>query len=269
MSHPCLTVTPLTARIGAEIGGVDLRDLSEATVARIREALVAHQVIFFRDQSLDPASLKAFAAAFGELAIHSAVPGLPGHPELVAIHADADSTFIAGDDWHSDLTCDAAPPLGSILYLPITPPVGGDTLFSSMTAAYDALSPRMKAYLEGLTAIHDADHVYRPLFPDVDRKYPSSVHPVVRTHPESGCKGIFVNASYVTRIVELPAEESQAILAFLYRHCANPNFQVRFHWRPHSVAFWDNRSTQHMAVWDYFPHTRSGIRATIAGDMPV
>jgi taurine dioxygenase len=269
MSAACLTVTPLTARIGAEIGGVDLRDPGAAALARIREALVAHQVIFFRDQRLDPASLKAFARAFGDLAIHSAVQGLADHPELVAIHADADSKFIAGEDWHSDLTCDAQPPLGSILYLPIVPDVGGDTLFSSMTAAYEALSPRMKAYLEGLTAIHDADHVYRPLFPDLDRRYPCSVHPVIRTHPESGRKGIFVNPSYVTRIVELPADESQAILDFLYRHCANPNFQARFQWRAHSVAFWDNRCTQHMAVWDYFPQIRSGIRATIAGDTPV
>jgi taurine dioxygenase len=116
--------------------------------------------------------------------------------------------------------------------------------------------------------VHDADHVYRPLFPDVDRRYPSSIHPVVRTHPVSGRKGIFVNQSYTLNIVGLPAEESQAILQFLYRHCANPNFQCRFRWRPHSVAFWDNRCTQHMAVWDYFPQTRSGIRATVAGDKP-
>jgi taurine dioxygenase len=268
MAADTLTVTPLTARIGAEIGGVDLREPGDAALARIREALLEHQVVFFRDQRLEPESLKRFARSFGDLAIHSAVAGLDDHPELVAIHADAGSTFVAGEDWHSDLTCDAQPPLGSILYLHTVPPVGGDTLFASMTAAYEALSPRMKAYLEGLTAIHDADHVYRPLFPDLDRRYPRAIHPVIRTHPESGRRGVFVNASYVTRIVELPVEESQAVLQFLYRHCANPNFQVRFQWRAHSVAFWDNRSTQHMAVWDYFPHTRSGIRATVAGDTP-
>jgi taurine dioxygenase len=126
----------------------------------------------------------------------------------------------------------------------------------------------MKTYLEGLTAVHDADHVYRPLFPDIDRRYPCNVHPVIRTHPVSGRKGIFVNGSYVLRIVELPSGESDAVLRFLYQHCANPNFQVRFKWRPHSVAFWDNRCTQHMATWDYFPQTRSGWRATIAGDRP-
>jgi taurine dioxygenase len=148
------------------------------------------------------------------------------------------------------------------------PEFGGDTLFASMYAAYEALSPRMQAYLEGLTAIHDADHVYRPLFPDLDRKYPCSVHPVVRTHPVTGRKLLFVNSSYTTRIVEVPKDESDAILAFLYDHLKNPNFHVRFRWRPNSIAFWDNRCTQHLATWDYFPQTRSGFRVTVAGDKP-
>jgi taurine dioxygenase len=126
----------------------------------------------------------------------------------------------------------------------------------------------MKAYLEGLTAIHDADHVYRPLFPDLDRKYPCSTHPVVRTHPVTGRKLLFVNSSYVTRIAEVPQDESDAILRFLYEHMKNPNFQVRFRWTPHAIAFWDNRCTQHLATWDYFPQTRSGYRVTVAGDRP-
>ena len=173
MAVETLSVTPLTPFIGAEIAGVDLADPSDAQIAGIRQALIAHQVVFFRGQHrLDEQRLKALGCRFGELAIHSGVAGMPGHPELVAIHADANSTFIAGDDWHSDLTADAQPPLGSILYLHTVPPVGGDTLFSSMYAAYDALSPRMKTYLEGLAAVHDADHVYRPLFPDIERKYP-------------------------------------------------------------------------------------------------
>ena len=158
--------------------------------------------------------------------------------------------------------------MGSILYIKTCPPLGGDTLFASMYAAYEALSDRMKRYLEGLTAVHDADHVYRPLFPDVDRRYPCNVHPVIRTHPVSGRKGIFVNGSYVLRIAELPSEESDAVLRFLYQHCANPNFQVRFQWRAHSVAFWDNRCVQHRAMWDYWPHTRSGFRVTVCGDKP-
>jgi taurine dioxygenase len=265
-----ITVTPLTPRIGAEIGGVDLREtLTEGQVARLKQALADYMVLFFRDQPIDHESHKRFGRAFGELAFHSAVPGIEGHPEIVAIHADAESKYVAGEDWHSDLTCDAEPPLGSILYLHTVPETGGDTLFSSMYAAYDALSPRMKTYLEGLTAIHDADHVYRPLFPDVDRRYPCSVHPVIRTHPVTGRKLIFVNSSYVIRIPELPVDESAAVLAFLYDHVKNPNFHVRFRWTPHAIAFWDNRCTQHLAVWDYFPQTRSGFRVTIGGEKPV
>ncbi len=269
MAYEVLDVRPLTARIGAEIHGVDLTaPLGNQTVTELHDALAEHQVIFFRDQPLTHESHKAFGRLFGDLAIHSGVSGLPDHPEIVAIHADAQSKNVAGENWHSDLTCNAEPPLGSILYVHTLPEIGGDTLFSSMYAAYEALSPRMKAYLEGLQAVHDGDHVYRPLFPDIDRRYPCSTHPVVRTHPVTGRKGLFVNASYTTHIVGLDPLESQAILSFLYQHCANPNFQVRFRWRPHSVAFWDNRCTQHMAIWDYFPQTRSGFRVTVAGDKP-
>lgn len=269
MSRSGITVKPLTPRIGAEVGGVDLHEpLGEAQVAQLKQALCDHLVLFFRDQPIDYERHKRFGRTFGPLAIHSAVPGIEGHPEIVAIHADANSTYVAGEGWHSDLTCDAEPPLGSILYLHTVPKSGGDTLFASMYAAYDALSERMKSFLEGLTAIHDADHVYRPLFPDVDRKYPCSTHPVIRTHPVTGRKLIFVNSSYVTRIVELPKDESDATLAFLFAHVKNPNFQVRFRWTPHSIAFWDNRCTQHLATWDYFPHVRSGWRVTVSGDKP-
>jgi len=269
MSYEVLDVRPLTLRIGAEIHGVDLTaPLGNRVVSELHDALAEHQVIFFRDQHLDHDSHKAFGRVFGELAIHSGVSGLADHPEIVAIHADANSKNVAGENWHSDLTCNAEPPMGSILYIHTSPETGGDTLFASMYAAYDALSPRMKTYLEGMEAVHDGDHVYRPLFPDVDRRYPCSTHPIVRTHPVTGRKGLFVNSSYTTHIVGVDKLESDAILGFLYQHCANPNFQVRFRWRPHSVAFWDNRCTQHMAIWDYFPQTRSGFRVTIAGDTP-
>jgi taurine dioxygenase len=263
-------VKPLTIRVGAEIHGIDLAGpFSDQQVAELQRALAEFQVIFFRDQvNLTHEAHKAFGRLFGELAIHSGVPGIPGHKEIVAIHADETSKFVAGESWHSDLTADAEPPLGSILYLPIVPEVGGDTLFASMYEAYDALSDKMKAYLEGMKATHDADHVYRPLFPDVDRKYPCSDHPIVRTHPVTGKKALFVNASYTTKIVGVSKGESDAILHYLYDHCANPNFQVRFRWRPHSVAFWDNRCLQHLAVWDYFPQVRSGFRVTVAGDKP-
>ena len=174
MTSDSITVKPMTRRIGAEISGVDLERPSNRQVEEIHAALIAYQVIFFRDQTLSHDGLKTFGRHFGKLAIHSGVAGLPDHPEIVAIHADANSKFVAGESWHSDLTADAEPPLGSILYLPIVPDHGGDTLFASMYAAYDALSEKMKAYLDGMTAVHDADHVYRPLFPDADRKYPRS-----------------------------------------------------------------------------------------------
>jgi taurine dioxygenase len=264
-----VVVAPLTPRIGAEVSGLDLRQpLSARQVERLKQALADHLVLFFRDQPIDHEAHKRFGRYFGELALHSAVPGLDDHPEIVAIHADAGSKYVAGEDWHSDLTCDLEPPLGSILRLHTVPESGGDTLFASMYAAYEALSPRMQAYLEGLTAIHDADHVYRPLFPDVDRKYPCSVHPVIRTHPVTGRKLLFVNSSYVTRLREVPEAESAAVLGFLYDHIKNPNFQVRFRWTPDAIAFWDNRCTQHLATWDYFPQVRSGFRVTVAGDRP-
>ena len=269
MGYDTIEVRPVTRRIGAEIFGADLgKPLGNRQVEEIHDALIRHSVIFFRDQIMSHDAHKAFGRHFGPLAIHSGVPGLAGHPEIVAIHADGDSKFVAGESWHSDLTADAEPPLGSILYLPTVPEVGGDTLFASMYAAYDALSDRMKAYLEGLTAEHDADHVYRPLFPDIDRKYPRSVHPIVRTHPVSGRKLIFVNPSYTTQIVGVSKDESAAILGYLYKHCGDPDFQCRFRWRANSVAFWDNRCTWHQAIWDYFPDTRSGYRVTVAGDKP-
>ncbi len=266
-----ISVRPLTQRIGAEIEGVDLSvPLDARQIEAIRSALTTHQVIFFRDQAgLTNEAHKGFGRLFGELAIHSGVAGLQDHPEIVAIHADANSKYIAGEDWHSDLTADAEPPMGSILYLHTVPETGGDTLFASMTAAYQALSDKMKTYLDGLVAIHDADHVYRPLFPDLDRRYPCNDHPVVRRHPVTGDKALFVNSSYTTRIKGVSKAESDAILQYLYVHCTNPNFQVRFRWTPHAVAFWDNRCTQHLAVWDYFPQTRSGFRVTVAGDRPV
>lgn len=260
---------PCTQRIGAELLDIDLtQPLGETQVAELKDALARYMVLFFRDQQIDHDNHKAFGRLFGPLQLHSAVPGIEGHPEIVAIHADADSKYVAGEDWHSDLTCDTAPPLGSVLYLHTVPPQGGDTLFSNMYAAYDALSPRMQAYLEGLTAVHDANPVYHKLFHDYDKRYPVATHPVIRTHPVTGRKLLFVNSSYTTHIEGLPEKESEAVLSFLYNHVQNPNFQVRFRWQPHSIAFWDNRAVHHMATWDYFPQLRSGYRVTIAGDAP-
>ena len=274
MSHESISVTPLTPHIGAELAGVDLRQPSDRQIQEIRAALLAHQVIFFRDQAFDLESQKAFGRRFGELHVHPGVPGPAGHPEVMPVRTDAKSTYIAGESWHSDVSCDAEPPMGSILYLKIVPPVGGDTLFASMYAAYDALSERMKAHLEGLTATHDGEPYYRGRYKDkgVDDRgklYPRAVHPVVRTHPETGRKALYVNRMFTTHINDLSREEGEAILGFLIAHCAKPEFQVRFRWRENSVAFWDNRCVQHLALWDYYPQTRSGFRVTIKGDKPV
>ncbi len=269
MTYDVLDVKPMTRRIGAEIFGVDLgQPLSNRQFEEVHQALTQYQVIFFRDQEMTHDAHKDFGRKFGNLAIHSGVPGLAEHPEIVAIHADANSKFVAGENWHSDLTCDPEPPLGSILYMKVLPEFGGDTCFASMYAAYETLSDKMKAYLEGLSAEHDANPVYKAIFPDIDRKYNCSVHPIVRTHPVSGRKSLFVNPSYTSRIMGVPKAESAAILAYLYQHAQNPDFQVRFRWKKNSVAFWDNRCTWHQAIWDYFPDTRTGYRVTVAGDKP-
>jgi len=273
MSFP-FEVTPLTPHLGAEIGGIDLtRPLGNEQVDGLHRALATHQVLFFRDQPLDLEQHKRLGRHFGELHVHPNTPGPEGHPEILPIHADATSKRIAGEIWHSDVSCDAEPPLGSILHLHTVPPAGGDTLFASMAAAYDALSPRMKTYLEGLTATHSGERTYRRTnrllgIDDRGRIFPSASHPVVRTHPVSGRKTLFVNAGFTTHIDGLPEAESRAILDFLFEHGTQPLFQVRFRWRPHSVAFWDNRSVQHMALWDYFPNVRSGYRVTVKGDRP-
>jgi taurine dioxygenase len=269
VSYQVLDVRPMTRCIGAEISGVCLDEpLSNQEVSELHDALMAHQVIFFRDQPISHESHKRLGRYFGELAYHSGVSGLAEHPEIVAIHADANSTFIAGENWHSDLSEHAEPPMGSILHIHTLPPEGGDTLWSSMYAAYDALSPAMKAFLDPLTAIHDSNHIYRELFPDVDKTYPRNTHPLVRTHPVTKRKCLFVSQSKTIRINELDKPESKALLEFLSEHVKNPNFQVRFRWQKDSIAFWDNRCTQHFATWDYFPNVRSGHRVTIAGDKP-
>jgi len=275
MSYEIIQVTPTTPNIGAEIAGIDLsRPLGNRQVDELHDALAAHQVLFFRDQKLDYDSAKAFARHFGDLHIHPNTPGPDGHPEILPIHAHANSKRIAGERWHSDVSCDPEPPLGSILYLHTVPPVGGDTLFASQYAAYDALSPQLKTYLEGLTAFHDGGPSYRATnakigVPEAGRIYPSANHPVVRTHPVTGRKALYVNRGFTQGINGLPDDEARALLAFLIEHSVKPDFQVRFRWRANSVAFWDNRAVQHLAVWDYFPQVRSGFRVTIKGDRPV
>ncbi|MFZ4407150.1 MAG: TauD/TfdA dioxygenase family protein [Paracraurococcus sp.] len=271
--YETIRVDRLTPVIGAEIGGVDLGALSNRQMDEIHRALAEHLVIFFRDQHLSQQQHLDFGRQFGELHLHPAAPHEPGHPELMVIKADENSVRANGEGWHSDVSCDEYPPLGSILYIRECPPAGGDTLFASMYAAFDALSDRMKAYLDGMVAEHSGEHVYRGMFAKegvADKpRYPRAEHPVVRTHPVTGRKALYVNRGFTTRILGIPLDESDGILAWLYQHMENPLFQCRFRWQPNSVAFWDNRCAQHRAMWDYWPHRRYGNRVTVTGERPV
>ncbi len=272
--YETITVTKLTPVIGAEIGNVDLaQPLGNQTFEEIHRALAENVVIFFRDQILTPQQHLEFGRRFGPLHVHPAAPHAPGEPELMIIHADRDSPRANGEGWHSDVSCDPEPPMGSILYIREQPALGGDTLFANMYAAYDALSDRMKAYLDGLTAVHDGEHYYRGTFANfgvADKPvYPRAEHPIARTHPVTGRKALYVNRGFTTRIVGVPIEESDAVLRFLFDHAENALFQCRFRWRANSIAFWDNRCSQHRAMWDYWPNRRSGNRVTIRGERPV
>jgi taurine dioxygenase len=272
--YETIGVEKLTPIIGAEISGLDLsQPLGNRQRDEVHRALAENLVIFFRDQKLTPEQHLDFGRLFGRLHIHPAAPHAAGHPELMVIHADRNSPRANGEGWHSDVSCDAVPPMGSILHIRTCPPQGGDTLFASMYAAYEALSDRMRTYLDGLTALHDGEQVFRGLYANLgvaDRPtYPSAEHPVVRTHPVTGRRALYVNRGFTRHIDGLPRDESDAILNYLYAHMEHPLFQCRFRWQPESIAFWDNRCTQHRALWDYWPHTRSGHRVTIQGERPV
>ena len=272
-----LTVAPLTAAIGAEVSGVDLRgDLDDATVAAIRGALLQHLVLFFRDQPLEPDEQLRFALRFGGVSVPAFLTTATAVPEVMVLD-QVNPKGDGADRWHVDNTYMPCPPMGSVLRAVELPELGGDTLFASMYEAYDALSPTMRAFVDGLRAEHDitkmlANSVARGLV-DVDMDavraaWPTVTHPVVRVHPETGRKLLFVNGNWTTRIVGLTDAESDALLGYLLAHVQSPEFQCRFRWTPDAVAFWDNRVVQHFAVPDY--HSRRVMhRVTIEGDAPV
>ena len=273
MSYDTIEVRKVTPNIGAEIHGVNLaKALSNQQFDEIHRALLENLVIFFRDQAIDVDQQKDFGRRFGKLHIHPAAPkGLEQHPEILVIKADENSKRVAGEEWHSDVSCDPEPPMGSILHLTTVPPDGGgDTMFANMYLAYDTLSELVRKLLEGLTAIHDGEHVFRGRYgiKDAGKAFPRSEHPVIRTHPITGRKLLFVNRGFTTRIVQLKRHESTAILEMLYRHIETPELQCRFKWEKDSIAFWDNRCVQHHALWDYYPERRYGHRVTICGDKP-
>jgi taurine dioxygenase len=273
VTYQTIEVRKVTPVIGAEIHGVDLaQPLGNQQFKEIHDALMDNLVVFFRDQKITVEQHIAFGRRFGDPIVHPAASStISGHPEIRVVKSDETTVVATGEVWHSDLSCQPEPPMGSVLYITEVPPHGGgDTAFANMYLAYDKLSPRMKAHIEGLTAIHDGGHVYTQPTYDTrpDRELPRAAHPIVRTHPVTGRRALFVNRGFSTQIVGLPTDESAAILEYLLRHVETPDFQCRFNWRADSIALWDNRCAQHRAIFDYHPHRRYGHRVTIRGDRP-
>jgi taurine dioxygenase len=267
-----VTELRLSPLIGSEIHGVDLReDLSDEDITTIRNILLERKVVFFRDQDITRAQHMAFARRFGTLEIHPATPADQTDPEVLRIAHGPDSRG-RENNWHSDVTWRAEPSLGSILRALTVPEHGGDTLFANMEAAYDGLSPAMKDWVCSLTAVHDIARVFGKRLKmtpeELHAKYPVQEHPVVRTHPETGRRSLYVNTAFTSHIKGLSEKESSWLLSHLYAQAAIPEYQCRFVWRPHSIAFWDNRGSQHYAASDYFPAVREMERITIAGDRP-
>ena len=263
---------PLTPSIGAELHGVDLsKQLDDALIADIRAALLKYKVIFFRGQDITRKQHVEFASRFGDLEIHPATPKDQEDREVLRIAHNAANRG-SENAWHSDVTWRPEPSLGSILRAIELPAVGGDTLFSSMVAAYEGLSDKMKEFCCGLTAVHDIARVFAARLgkdpKELHDKYPPQEHPVIRTHPETGERLIYVNTAFTSHIKGLAREESDWILQHLYAKAAVPEHQCRFRWEPGSIAFWDNRACQHYAASDYWPDVRIMERVTIAGDRP-
>ncbi len=271
----------VSGALGAEISGVDIsKPLSEEVVADLRQALLDHLVIFFRDQKLEPAQQIAFSRQFGDLDEHDFVKGMEGYPELIRLVREADEEGMNfGGVWHSDVTHMECPALGSVLYAVDVPPFGGDTLFANQYLAYETLSPGMKEMLDGLTAVHSAEGPFGPQgrsktnwknmqVETSDKALIEVEHPVVRTHPETGRKGLFVNGTFTLRFKGWTGAESEPLLKFLFRHASQEAFTCRFRWQRGSVAFWDNRSVMHFALNDYNGYRREMLRSTIAGDRP-
>lgn len=268
-----LTVEPLTASIGAEIDGVDLTEpLSDDVVAALRSALLDWKVIFFRDQhGLDRASHVALGRRFGDLEVHPLTKPEQDEPEIFVLPAGGGHR--APDVWHSDVTWRPEPSMGSILRITESPPIGGDTLWADMGAAYDLLDDSTRERIEGAVALHDFTRVFGMTASperqaEMRARHPTVEHPVVRTHPETGRRTLYVNAAFTCGIKGLDDAEAGPLLDRLERTAHVPDVQCRFRWRPGSVAFWDNRATQHCVSNDFQPHRRVMERVTIVGDRP-
>ena len=270
-----LSIHRVAGALGAELSGVDLsQPQSDDTIAEIRQALVEHQVIFFRDQTLTPAQQVGFGARFGPLNIHPYVTGMESQPEVMEIIKEPSDRINFGGGWHSDMSFLETPAIGSILYALELPDYGGDTLFASQAAAYDALSDGLKRTLEGLNAVHSASREYAPGGPSAQKRGAMQVaeadglvgeyvHPMVLTHPETGRKALYVNPAFTLKIDGWKPSESKALLDYLFQHCRYEAFTCRFAWQKGSVAFWDNRSVWHFALNDYPGQRRHMRRVTV------
>ena len=271
-----LNIKPFAPNLGAVITNVDLsNDINDVELKGIRDAFHKFQVLFFQNQSeISPENHIKLGRCFGDLHIHPAAPKMKNYPQIFEINTDKNSKIANGaEDFHSDVSCDIEPPLGTMLQLHILPECGGDTMFANMYMAYEVLSNPMQKFLSDLKASHESEHFYSGRYKtesnsESKTEYPSAIHPVIRTHPETGKKAIFVNKFFTTRILGLEPQESKFILDFLFSHIEKTEFQIRYRWNKNDMAFWDNRCTIHKALWDYFPHERKGRRVTIKGDIP-
>ncbi len=264
-----ITVDPITPKLGAEVGNVDLANLDEACIAEIRQAFRQHFVLVFRDQQLNREQHKTFGRLFGELHLHPAKTqlGLPGDPEIFGINITEKTKVANGEAWHSDLSCELVPPIASALYITDVPPSGGgDTMFANMHEIYASLSDSVQLLLRGLTAYHSG---YKDLKaygyePKPGQTYPCASHPMVIRHRDTGDPVLFINEPFTEKINELSRHESAAILEMLYRHIeSNTRCHCRVKWRPNTLVLWDNQAVHHHAVWDYYPESRRGERVTI------
>jgi taurine dioxygenase len=277
-----LTVTPVSTVLGAEISGLDLRrPLAPEVVAAIRSALLRHKVVFFRDQDISHEDHVRLGRYFGDLEGHPVTSHVPGFPEILHIEA-ADGMKLreeivplvrVANKWHTDVTFRAAPSMGGVLRMRDMPPLGGDTVFADTAAIYRDLPQALKDKLATLTAEHDILQSYGYRVDEAKRQelraaYPPMIHPVIRTHPETGDKHLFVNKVFTTKILGLPEDEAKTLLADLLDRVKTPEYQVRFRWTPNAIVFWDNRATQHYAILDYWPQERIVERVTIVGDAP-
>ena len=273
-----IRVKPFASAVGALIDGIDLAGpVPEPVMATLRRALCDHGVLFFRDQRLSPEQHVAFARRWAAIDINRFFAAVPGHPEIAEVRKEPTQTTNIGGDWHTDHSYDLVPAMGSILLARETPASGGDTLFASMVAAFEALSDGLKATLRGLRAVHSSRHVFGAAagyakigdaagrIGNPERVTPDVVHPVVIRHPDSGREVLYVNPAFTTRFDGWSVAESEPLLQWLYRHAARPEFSCRFGWSPGSIAFWDNRSTWHYALNDYHGSRRVMHRITVAG----